>query len=139
MLQWIQHRPREYNCGLNLKEGYGNTLPLLLQKERRKNMPGFVTIEMLENKKGSPDGMEVKLYQKGEVYDLPSNGKDLLGDKFLARDLCKKVKKEEVLEEELITMDEEPEENTGEKSERKTMAEMAKEKLTGKKKDKKKK
>lgn len=103
-------------------------------------MSGFVTVEMLENKKGSPDGKEVKLYQKGEVYELPSNGKDLLGDKFLDRDLCKKVKKKkeepEESQEELKTMDEEPEENTGEKSERKTMAQMAKEKLTGKGKDK---
>lgn len=105
-------------------------------------MPRFITVEMLESKKGSPDGKKINLYQKGEVYDLPSNGKNLLGDKFLDRKLCKKVEKEDVPEEsqeDMKTMDEEPEESTGDEPEKKTMAQKAKEKLTGKGKDKKKK
>lgn len=42
-------------------------------------------IKMSETRKGSPDGVTVKEYEKGQVYDVP----DALGEVFVANKWAK--------------------------------------------------
>ena len=53
--------------------------------EERAKSP--IKVRMIQTKKGSPDGIRVIEYQKGEIYDLPAS----LAEVFLREGWAKKI------------------------------------------------